>query len=454
MTTRRACLLGLASAAAWGPLLLRAPSATAMERLPYGGALRLDIPSSLRGIDPHDLFDFEATLLTSALFDSLFALDGRGEPYPTLAEGLPEAVAGGLQVTLRPGLRTAAGRTLDAQDVEFSLQRAGTRGARLLLQPFGQPRVARSRKETLVFPRGDARALARALASPLTALVPRGFVPARPDGTGPFAFSGGAGRSWTLRRNPDAARGGGFLDSIEVRASADLATALRAFEADEADVGWLASGLHRARRQAARLDAGPLGWVVLCTGRQLGPWSAAGVAQSVLDGADLGSLGALGLKVSASGKMSPNTWRGPAADLLVDSESPQLTAIARSLAEALGGTSSGLRVTPATRAQLTAKKASGDYALLLELVRKIGPMPADDVTALLTGAVLTSTGGSAPAQAGPALAGREPLREATRRLRLGIVGELHLWGAHSGKFVGLDQWRLGDVFESAENPKS
>lgn len=447
MTARRGFLLALASAAL--PLLLQSRRAQAMHRVSYGGTLRLTIPSSLRAIDPHDPFDLDAALLTSALFDPLYALDGRGQPYPTLADGLPEKDGSGLRVSLRPGLRTGAGQPLDGRDVEFSLKRAAARGARLLLQAFGSPRLVRGRSNAVVFSQGDPQALASALASPWTALVPRGFASQHPDGTGPFAFSGSPGRIWTLRRNPLAARGGGFLDSIVVRSSPDLAAALRAFEADEADVGWLASGLHRARRQATRLDAGPLGWVVLCTGRRLGPWAAVGVAQSVLDAANLSSLVALGLKVPSTSKASPEVWRGPPADLLVDSENPQLLAIARALAEALGGTKSGLRVTPATHAQLAAKKASGDYALLLDFIRKLGPGPHDDVLALRTGAALTSTGTTTT---GTPPSNQRPLRETARLLRLGVVGELRLQGAHSGRFIGLDQWRLGDVFQAAEEP--
>lgn len=420
-----------------------------MHRVAYGGTLRLTIPSSLRAVDPHDPFDFDAALLTSALFDPLYALDGRGQPYPTLAERLPEKDGSGLRISLRPGLRTGTNQALDGRDVEFALQRAAARGARLLLQPFGSPRLVRGQNNAVAFPRGDPRALARALASPLTALVPRNFTPQRPDGTGPFAFAGNPGGPWTLRRNAWAARGGGFLDSIVVRRSPDLASALRAFEADEADVGWLASGLHRARRQATRLDAGLLGWVVLCTGSQLGSWSARGVAQSVLDTANLSSLVALGLRVPDPAKATPEVWRGPPADLLVDGENPHLMAIARALVEALGGTSSGLRVTSATQAQLAAKRASGDYALLLDFVRKLGPEPSDDVIALRTGAALTSTGGTAlPA----APSNQMPLRETVRLLRLGIVGELRLQGAHSGRFVGLDTWHLGDVFRDNDEP--
>lgn len=445
MTTRRDVLRGIASATAWGPLLLAAGRAQGRGRTPYGGTLRLNLPLGLRRVDPHDLFDLEASVLGSALFDSLFALDESGRPYPTLAAGLPEVVPGGLQVSLRPNLKSATGRSVEPSDVEFSLKRASRGGARLLLQPFGTPRRARGRRDALLFPTGEPLPLARALASPLVAVVPRGFRPERPDGTGPFAITH-QGAGMLLERNARAARGGAFLDAIDVRHSPDLAAALRAFEADEADVGWLASGLHRARQRAEQLDAGKLGWIVLATGRQLGPWAAPGVAQTVLDEAHLDSLSALGLAVQRPKTSTLRLWRGPTTEVLVDAGTPQLLAIARALAEAMGGSGSGLTVNPVPASTLQVKKTTGDYGLLLEFVRVIGRGPGDDARALLTAASLTSAGGSARLDDRSLHASGEPLNGVTRRLQLGVVGALRLRGAHLGRFAGLDRWQLGDVY--------
>lgn len=441
MSSRREVLRVLAAALCAAPFLT--PSAVhARGRTPYGGTLRLHLPFALEGVDPHDLFDLDAAVLGGALFDSLYAADDKGRPYATLADGLPESTPNGLRVMLRAGLKTAAGRSLEAADLELSLQRASRGGARLLLHPFGVPKRVAGRPGGVLFPRGEPQDLARALASPLTAVVPRGFQPRRPDGTGPFACTPTTS-GLVLRRNAHAARGGGFLDAIDARRSPDLAAALRAFEASEADLGWLASGLHRARRQARQLDAGTLGWVVMATGRQLGPWAAPGVAQTVLDESPLGSLSALGLTVPSATPAAPRPWRGPATELLVDARTPQLLAIARALTEALGGGGSGITVSPVPSATLLAKRTTGDYGLLLDFVRVIGTEPGDDARALLTAASV-ATGGQLVTTS--SFSSREPYGGVTRRLPLGVVGALRLRGAHLDTFVGLDRWQLGEVY--------
>lgn len=442
MSSRRDVLRGLAAAICAAPFW--APSsAGARGRTPYGGTLRLHLPFALEAIDPHDLYDLDAAVLGGALFDSLFAVDERGRPYATLAEGLPEPTPTGLKVMLRAGLKSAAGRSLEASDLELSLQRASRGGARLLLHPFGPPKRVAGRPGGVLFPRGEPQALARALASPLTAVVPKGFQPRRPDGTGPFACTPTA-NGLVLRRNARAARGGGFLDAIDARRSPDLAAALRAFEANEADLGWLASGLHRARRRARQLDAGTLGWVVMATGRQLGPWAAPGVAQTILDEIPLGSLSALGLMVPAAAPPAARPWRGPATELLVDARTPQLLAIARALAEALGGGGSGITVAPVPSATLLAKRTTGDYGLLLDFVRVIGAEPGDDARALLTAASAGAGGGQLDTTM--SFSSREPYGGVARRLSLGVVGALRLRGAHLDAFAGLDRWQLGEVY--------
>lgn len=444
MIGRRDVLRLFLGASALAPLALGARPAAARDRLPYGGNLRLQLPLNLATLDPHDLFSLPAAVLESALFDSLYARDDAGRPYPTLAEALPEATQDGLRVELRRGLTTATGRALAAADLEFALRRAASSGAKLLLAPFGAPRA---RGSALLFPRGEAQALARALSSPLAAVVPRGFRPQTPDGTGPFAFGTGPGKL-VWQRNARAARGGGFLDRIEIRGSSDLATALRAFEANEVDVGWLASGLHRARQEAVPLDAGALGWIVLATGSNLGPWGAPGVAQSVLEASDLSPLGALGVVPRSPAPARPSPWRGPPAQVLVDGDQPQLLAIARALVEALGGAASRLEVAPLPAATLASRRAAGDYTLLVDFVRTLGPAPEEAGLALLTAASLGVGGGAAattPSRAVELASSGESLDSVVRRLRVGVVGELRLRGAHLGTFARLSRWQLGDV---------
>ncbi len=411
-----------------------------MDRIASGGTLRLSLPLGLARFDPHDFSSFDAAVFESALFDSLYALDESGRPYPTLAETLPEPAGNGLRVTLRAGLRTAADKPLDAADVVFSLKRAQAGAAASWLAPFGTPRTVRGEARAVVFPSGDATSLATILASGATALVPRGFAPGRPDGTGAFRAVI-AGDGVTFERNPRAARGPAFLDSIVARRAQGLADALRAFEAGLADVGWLSTGLHHARKSAVRFDAGAIGFVVLVLGQRLGAWGAPGVAQTVLDGVDRSSLSALGVRAGKSPNVgrSGGPWRGPASDVLVDGDCPQLVAIAHSLVELLGGSAQGLRVVPTPASELARAREAGDFSLLVDFVRKVGSAPGDDARALTARA-----GMSAPSVQ------REPLESVVRRLKLGIIGALHIEGAFTEKHSGIAKWHLDDAHEIAE----
>src|SRR2546428_425756 len=85
-----------------------------------------------------------------------------------------------------------------------------------------------------VFGPVDPGHLARALCSPLVALLPRRFDPGAPDGTGAFrADISPSGIS--LTRNLNAARGPAFLDAIDIAPAEDLKTSLRSFEAERDD---------------------------------------------------------------------------------------------------------------------------------------------------------------------------------------------------------------------------
>src|SRR5262249_52562806 len=129
------------------------------------------------------------------------------------------------------------GSALDARDVVSSIARASKAGAASFLARFGTPTVSPGDALSVVFPKGDRVAVARALASPLTAIVPRGFDPRKPDGTGAFSATL-TGGSLLLARNLSAARGASFLESITVTKAPDLTTSLRDFEAQKDDLGW------------------------------------------------------------------------------------------------------------------------------------------------------------------------------------------------------------------------
>ncbi len=413
-------------------------AARALGRIPLGGNLRLRIPWPVGSLDPHAGDELTAALFGPAIAESLFALDGHGLPYPTLALSLPQPTPAGTRVSLRPGLVSARGKPLDGRDVVFSWGRAQQGAARALLAGLGKPRVDPGDTLSVSFANTAPAPLGLALASPLCALVPRGFSPRYPDGTGPFVAEV-TPSGFVLRRNGRAARGAAFLQSIEVSRARDLADALRAFETGEVDVGWLGSGLHRPRPGAVPLDGPLLGWVVLRTGTDAKAWGAPGVAQHLLDAIDGSRLAHLGIVAGVSGAGNAG-WGGDPAELLVDDGAPHLVEIAKTLAAILSAPGHEIRVLPQAHTELVQRRKSRRYALLVDFVRSPGPRAEDVPPALI-------------AAADPDLALRPPrlgaqsARVVGRSLALGVVGELRLRGACAPEFRGLGAWELGAVWQ-------
>jgi peptide/nickel transport system substrate-binding protein len=426
--SRRALLASLASGA----------TSYALGRTPYGGRLRIAVPWPIVSLEPASLSDGFAALFASAVFEPLYALDGTGNPYPALAEGLPSKLDGGCRLALRPGLKTAAGRALSAADVVATLARAKSRAAAAgLLGELATPSVDTKDPLGVVFARASADTVARVLASPLLALVPRGFSPLSPDGCGAFKVELGRGRA-LLTRNPYAARGPGYLDAIEITAVNDLAELLRGFETGATDVGWFGTGLYRAVKDAVALEAPRYGFAVLMAGKATGAWGAPGTLQALLDAVpaqQLSHLGVRGMPAQASG--SP-AWGGPATTIAVLANAPQLVAVARALAATLSAPGHELTVVEKTAEELSELQNSRQFGLLLDLVRAATSSPREIELALRTAA-------------SPEAAKRAPktaplaARELGRQLPLGVVGELSVWGARRAPFIGLEAWQLGAV---------
>lgn len=412
--------------------------AAALGRIPNAGALRLTVPWPTHALDPHALDDATALWFGPAIADPLFALDSRAEPYPTLAMDLPEDHGHETWVRLRPDLHSARGRRVTARDAAWSIDRARLSGGRGLLAGVGRPQPKSDDTPVVVFPKTDRSKLARALASPIVAIVPRTFSANAPDGTGAFRAVPSPHRL-SLERNPRAARGSAYLDSVTVRKAASLAEALRAFESAEADVGWLGAGLHQRRADAVEFRGPTLGFVVLRTGTAAGRWGAPGVAQQLADALPSAQLRHLGLP--ASRKRDASAWRGPRSAVLVARESPYLVEVADVVAAALS--SPGHEVTVRTRssAELATAKATGDFELLVDVVRAIGPRPEDSLLALYTA--------DDPRLAThlPRLDTDEP-SNMTRSLRLGVIGPLRPLGFHATPFHDVAPWDLGAVWKS------
>jgi peptide/nickel transport system substrate-binding protein len=423
---RRAFLAAMSSSGA----------ASALGRTPASGTLRMRLPLYFGGLDPHSLDDPLSALFAPAIADPLFGLDSNGKPYPALASKLPERTGTGARLSLRPELVTARGKAITAADLAFSFKRAQAAGGGAVLGAFRAPSLDPKDPLSVIVPDGDPELLARALAHPLTALVPRGFSPLAPDGTGAFRASLGSG-SLTLTRNERAARSAAFLDRIELVRAVDLADALRAFEAGQVDVGWLGNGLYRPKAGAVPLEGPVFGWFVLRTGLDAKSWGAPGVAQqltSTLPGAALARFGIRVLPSTGAGVR----WGGGPTPLLVSDDTPQAVELARALEPLLGTPGNEVRATPVARSAWLEARRSRHFSLLLDFVRAANTDPTESAQALL-------------AAVDPALAKRPPrnlnsMLDATRTLTLGVVGEARIAGARAPGFEGLETWQLGAVW--------
>jgi peptide/nickel transport system substrate-binding protein len=415
-------------------------SAGALGRTPLAGTLRLRLPLHFGGLDPHSLDDPLSALFAAAIADPLYALDSSGKPYPALASALPERTASGARISLRAELKSARGKALSAADAIFSLQRAQGLGGAAVLGAFRPPTADGKDRLSLLVPEANPEALARALASPLTAIVPRGFSALAADGTGAFKATFGSG-TLSLTRNENAARGAAFLERIELSRAADLADALRAFEAGQVDVGWLGNGLYRKKVGAIPLVGPSFGWLVLRTGLDAKSWGAPGIAgqlTAALPGAALTHFGVHAVPGAGPGVR----WGGGPATLLVSEDAPHAVELARALEPLLSSTGNEVHATPVPRATWLEARRSRRYALLLDFVRGEAGDAHHSALALL-------------AAVDPALARRPPknlssVLDATRTLPLGIVGELRVAGAHSPEFEGLNAWQLGHVWLNPE----
>lgn len=435
--TRREALL----AAALGGFTALASSprgALARGRTPGGGRLALRLPWSLASLDPHRIDDPSAALLGAALFESLYTEREGGALEPTLAEAEPEPTRGGLRVLFRRDLRTGLGRRLTARDAAASIARARSSGARAWLADVSTPRVV---GDALVFDTRSASRLMRALASPLVAIVPAGFSPEAPDGTGPFTLARRDGVT-ALVPNPRAASGPPFLEDVTIRTASSLKDSLLAFESGTDDLGWLGDGLHEPRPGSKRFDLGAVGWAVLATGREAGAWDSPGIAQRLAD--EIPHRALAHLRVGAAWESAPERgWGGPRASLLVRDDSAWMRELAEVVAARLSRPDHEIGVRPVPQSELRQRRSSRLFGLALDVVRPLA-VGGDALGAL--GALATADDATkaaalikhppqlgrlrSGASAGPPGPGDVSVRALTRTLRLGVVGELRVQGGH------------------------
>jgi peptide/nickel transport system substrate-binding protein len=422
--------------------LSMARDGSALGRTPHGGRLSFYLPWSTRTVDPHDVLDSGAALFGEAIADPLFVLDDTGHPVPALAEMLPARETLGTVVRLREGLRTARKKPLDAKDVVFSIERARMRGAAAVFAEVPAPKTVKNDPLAVAFGSVDPHRLARALSSPVAAILPRQFDPTVPDGTGAFRADC-SDKQIVLSRNPFAARGPAFLEKIQATKASDLATSLRQFEAERADIGWLGLGLHDDRRGAVRFDMGRAAWIVLWVDPRIGSFGAPGIAQRLLDTIAPERLSHLGLGPLAQASDSL-AWGGPPMELWVDEASAYMEEVAKTLGPILSRPGREITVVALPRTEIVKRRGKGPVGLSLEVVRAVAPGTL--------GAWMSLVAADDPARARqlgqtpPKVAQHAPVRSLTRGLQLGVLGELRVTGGVIPEIAlarGMETWDLG-----------
>lgn len=397
--------------------------AHARGRTSVGGRIALRVPWPVLAIDPHRLEDATAGIFGEAIFDTLYARDESGAFVASLAEADPEPEGASLRVRVRTGLRTARGKAFEARDAAGAIARSRTLGGRAWLVDVPAPKID---GRSLVFAMRDASRLVRALASPIVAMVPTGFTPEAPDGTGPMMHTT-RGNTLVLARNVLAARGPSYLDEVVVQAAPDLAASLRAFESGADDLGWLGSGLHEPRAGSRPFDFGAAGWAVLFTGRDAGTWDAPGVAQRICDGLPPARLSYLALGPAWTTEPEEG-WGGAPTSLYVREDAPWLVELAKAIAATISRPSHEVSAKTVPALEIAQRRNARNHTLALDVVRPVAPGSFAAMIALATAD--NSLRASELVQHPPKL-GEIPPRTMTRTMHCGVVGEIRVQGGRA-----------------------
>ena len=414
--------------------------AQALGRLPLGGTVRVSLPWATTSLDPHDANDALSAFIGDSVFETLYSMDAHGRPYPTLAQDLPTQEGQDSVLGLRPGLRSAHGEKLTAAHALWSLDRSRLRGGGAVLRQFARPTRVRGDELALRFPGVVAAELAAGLSSPLTALVPRGFRAGAPDSWGAFRATPGP-TQLVLERNLNAARGPALLDQVVLRSVSTLTDALRDFEVDRADVGWLGRGLHRPRSDSQMVTGRSVGWIVMHTGTQAGKWGSPGVANQLLRSLNPAQLARFGLRPPS--RTSQNLrYAGPSCELVTRNDSGYLRELGQALANLLTQPNHAVQLRSVPPAELQNLKRTRQFCFLLDMVRSAGASRRAQHSSLLH-------------EADPQLVRRLPptphtgaVEQVTRTLPLGVLGEMNVTLAITPRFERLEQFTLADVWQA------
>jgi peptide/nickel transport system substrate-binding protein len=237
------------------------PSTGASSRPRHGGVLKLastggsssDTLDGQNGVNP---IDWPRIL---ALYNTLLTMNNNGQSVPALAnEVTPNKDATIWTIRLKPGLTCHDGRPFTAHDVLFSFERILNPKKPLpgstMLAPLDTVNAQVLDTRTLRIPCSRPYAiLPEALFNDYCAMVPIGFDPSRPVGTGPFKFkSFTPGVQSTFVRFPDYWEDGEpYADTLIVTDFADETSQVNALLSGQANlINLLTAGSVAALRSA------------------------------------------------------------------------------------------------------------------------------------------------------------------------------------------------------------
>jgi peptide/nickel transport system substrate-binding protein len=251
----RATILGL-SASSLGALLAACGTTTTSTAAPTpkkGGTLRAGLSggSSSDTLDPHMGLTYLDTARAQQIYQPLLQLNAAAQTEMVLAEEItPNGSTSEWTIKLRKGITFHDGKPLTADDVIFTFQRILNPKSPLTgatpLGPVDLPNLKKVDDLTVKVP----------MTSPFGSfldqlsywyylyIVPVGFDPAKPNGTGPFKYqSFSAGQQSTYVRNPNYWKSGlPYLDAVNIIDFADNASLQNALVADQVDAAGALEG--------------------------------------------------------------------------------------------------------------------------------------------------------------------------------------------------------------------
>ncbi len=248
--SRRQFLKGVTAAGIGGTLLgtlgsqSLASASSGAGSPKYGGTLRLGSNGGgpTDTLDPQDWSNNCDQCRINQLYDTLVYVNNQGLPEMELAESItPNADGTEWTIKIHSGIVTHQGKAFTADDILYSLRRIVTNSfpAAPLLGPvdFNSSKVVNPTTLLLSYSKPFG-ALVTMLQFPFFYMVPRGFNPKKPDGTGPFMYQSFApGVQSTFVRNPHYWQSGlPYLDKIITTDVASETTQVDALESGQFDV--------------------------------------------------------------------------------------------------------------------------------------------------------------------------------------------------------------------------